>query len=156
MHVVHKSAYQKNAAARSLQDILGGRWVGHSVRVKAFALVFDFNLDSMFQTVEDYFDGLSFVFLVSVDDGVGDCFAHRRFNSKNRLLTDPTALSEICRRGSSTCDRLNVAGQNESRRLFGHKRGGLSRRELRLAAAINAVTEDGRVTRWPPACQETC
>ena len=56
--------------------------------------------------------------------------------SLHGLFIETASLDEIRQGGSGLTNRLNVAGQNESSRLFGHKRRGLSRRELRLAAAI--------------------
>ena len=64
-------------------------------------------------------------------DCVRDGFAHSHVNSKRDFFPEAATLDKARRRGSSVSDRLNVAGQNESSRLFGHKGHGLSCRELR-------------------------
>src|SRR6266571_640907 len=62
---------------------------------------------------------------------IRNCFADRYVNPKSGVISGTASLDEIGRRGRSVGNRLNVAGQNESRRLFGHRRRGLSRWESR-------------------------
>ena len=63
-------------------------------------------------------------------------------------------MNEIRRGSSSVGDSLNVAGQNESSRLFGHKGAAFLAGNCGSAAPKNSLTEEGRVTRWLAACQE--
>jgi hypothetical protein len=63
-------------------------------------------------------------------------------------------MNEIRRGSSSVGDSLNVAGLNESSRLFGHKGAAFLAGNCGSAAAKNSLTEEGRVTRWLAACQE--
>jgi hypothetical protein len=63
---------------------------------------------------------------------VGDRFAHGHFDPEGGLFRDAAILNEVRHSGSRVSNRLNVAGQNESSRLIGHKRRGLSRRDSRF------------------------
>jgi len=56
-------------------------------------------------------------------------------NPEGGLFPDATTVDKVRYGGSSVGDRLNVAGQNESSRLFGHKGAASLAGELRLAAA---------------------
>jgi hypothetical protein len=53
---------------------------------------------------------------------VGDGFPHSHVDAEGDLLIKPAIPDKVRRGGSSVSNRLNVAGQNESSRLFGHKR----------------------------------
>jgi len=53
--------------------------------------------------------------------GVGHRFAHGHLNSERSLIRRATVADKPRHGGSSISNRLNVAGQNESSRLFGHK-----------------------------------
>jgi len=85
---------------------------------------------------------------------VGDSFAHGHVDTKRRLFIQTAALDEIRHRGSRVSNRLNVAGQNESSRLFGHRRRGLSRPKSRFGCCYSVANRRrtcnmaaGRVSR---------
>src|SRR5229473_512666 len=134
-HIVHEGAHQKHAPSRGLQNVCGIGWVGHFSRIESLALILDFDLQHMFLTIERHFNCLGFVFLIAVDDRVGDCLAHGHVNSERGLFPNTAIFNKARSGGSSGSNRLDVAGQNESSRLFGHKGHGLSCRGIALRAA---------------------
>src|SRR5437870_44123 len=87
-------------------------------------------------------------------DRVGHRFAHGDVDAKGGFVSDAAVLCKARHGGSSLGNRLDVAGQNESSRLVGHKSRGLFRRESLLTAA-SKLTEDGRVTCSLAVCQES-
>ena len=100
--------------------------------IKSFALISDFHFEFVAVTVEDYFNRLRFVLLIAVDHRVRYCFAHSHFDSKGRSSGTPQFRMKSVTAAAASRNRLNVAGQNESSRLIGHKRRGLSRRDSRF------------------------
>jgi hypothetical protein len=82
-----------------------------------------------------------------VEYRIGDRFANSHVYAKDNFLADTTTLREVRRGCGSLSHRLNLTGQNESSRLFGHKTRGLSR--LGIASWLllsESLTEDGGVT----------
>src|SRR5687767_1589836 len=151
---IHEAAHQEVTAARSLHQIFCGRGVGHCDRIEARALIAHFDLDCLRRTVEGHFNLLCVVFLVAVNDRVGNGFAYCHVDPKSCFIREPAIAREISRRGSSVSNSLNVAGQNESSRLFGHKRHRPPAMGIAVwLLTIQKQTEDGRVTCGLGACQ---
>src|SRR6185503_8287486 len=120
------------------------------------ALIADFDLNRARRTVEGHFNLLRIVFLVAVHDRVGDGFAHSHVDAKSCFVREPTIAREVSRRGGSVSNSLNVAGQNESSRLIGHKRHRPPAMGIAVwLLTIQEQTEDGRVTCGLGACQES-
>jgi hypothetical protein len=119
---IHETAYQEHTPSRSLQNVRRIGRVGHIGRIESLALILNFDLEFVLQTIECYLDRFSFIFLIAVHDRVRYGFAHGHVNSKRNLLSDAAALNKIRYGGSGPGNRFNVAGQNESSRLVGHKK----------------------------------
>src|SRR5262245_31024389 len=105
-----------------------------------------------------HFDLFCVVLFIAMNNRVRDRFADGHINAKSRLVRDTTIAREVSRRSGSISDSLNVAGQNESSRLFGHKRRGLPAMGFAVCLlTIQKQNGDGRVTRRYGACQcPTC
>lgn len=154
LYFVHETAHEKVTTARRFQKVLSSRGIGHIAGIEAFALICYFNLHPARDASESHFDLLGVVLFIPVHDGVRDGFADCHVNAESRLIRDATIAREVGRRGGSISNSLNVAGQNESSRLFGHKRRGLP--AMGIAVCLLTVQKqngDGRVTRRLGACQ---
>jgi len=125
LDLVHESANQEVAASGSLENILRRGRIGDAAWIKTLTLIFHLDFDGALSATQRQFDLLGVVFLVSVHDRVGDCFAHGHVDSECRVVSNSASTGELSRRGGSIGNSLNVAGQNESSRLIGHKRRGL-------------------------------
>src|SRR5437899_1571343 len=134
--IVHEVTDQKNPSPRSLHDVGWISRIGHACRIKAVTLIGYFDLQRAGRTAKAYGDFFRFVFLVSMHDRVRDSFADGNINSKSGVFSGAALLNKIRGGGRGLSNCLNVAGQNESRRLFGHRRRGLSRREIAVAAEL--------------------
>ena len=89
-----------------------------------------------------------------MNDRIGDGFAHRHVDAESCFVRQPTSAREVGRRGGSVSNSLNVAGQNESSRLLGHKMRRPPAKGIPVwLLTIQKQTEDGRVTCWLGACQ---
>src|SRR5437868_5592354 len=90
-----------------------------------------------------------------MDHRVGNRFAHGHLNSERGRIRRAAIADKPGHGGSSISNRLNVAGQNESSRLFGHRHARpFSPGELRYRLLLNLANEDVRVTRALVVCQE--
>ncbi len=122
--------------------------------IEAFALIPNLDLDCVRAAIESYFNLLCVVFFIAVNDGVRDCFADSHVDAESCLLCHAAIAREVSRCGGSVSNSLNVAGQNESSRLIGHKRRGLPAMGIAVwLLTIQKQNGDGRVTRRYGACQ---
>src|SRR6185503_8238982 len=76
VNLVHKRAHEKDAAARSLQDVLGRCWVWNVFWIEPWALVMDADFHSVRRAFQNDINGFVFVLTIAVNDGVGNCLAH--------------------------------------------------------------------------------
>ena len=95
------------------------------LRIESFALIRYLNLHAVRDASEGHFNLLGIVLFIPVNDGIRNGFADRHVDTECLVFRDTAIACKVGRRGGCVSNSLNVAGQNESSRLFGHKRRGL-------------------------------